>query len=288
LPHLLACAKVYTQESESTKTAPGKEKPLRAKLLAIDGLFCLRQISVDDTKVEKESIMRLRNVPGLPMYAVGRAIRYLREFSLEHKITRDGPGAKIIVLDYLLPIKIWMGQDASFILKGKLIFQSHCGRRDPIVIKLESKASLTIAGDFVLGNGCEIYVAEGGRLHIEGRRHETVAGITALSRIHARRRVTIGADLLCAWDVFITDFDGHELIGKSNTEDTEIGDHVWIASRCSVLKGSKIGNGCILATGAVTHNATYPDRSLVGGIPAKVLAEDRDWAVDLKPLTPQS
>jgi acetyltransferase-like isoleucine patch superfamily enzyme len=251
--------------------------------LAIDVLCCLRQRSLNLAGVGKETAVRLRDVPSL---AVNKMLRYEREFSLGLKITRDGPGAKVIVPDALLPIKIWKAEDASFVLKGKLIFRSHFGRRDRVLIKLDSKASLTIAGDFVLGNGCEIWVAEGGELHIEGRRHETVSGVTALSRIHARRRLTIGADFLCAWDVFITDSDWHELIGESNTENTEIGDHVWIGSRCSVLKGSKIGSGCILATGTVTHNATYPERSVVGGIPGKVISKDRDWAFDLKPLTP--
>jgi hypothetical protein len=43
-----------------------------------------------------------------------------------------------------------------------------------------------------------------------------------------RRRVHIKVDLICSWGAFITDCDWHENIGHPNTEETVIGDHVWI------------------------------------------------------------
>jgi acetyltransferase-like isoleucine patch superfamily enzyme len=208
----------------------------------------------------------------------------LRSAYLTSFVTEKDSNAQVCVTDPFLPVTIKMGKGASFVLKGKLTFDSWAGSRQRVHIELGAGSNLTIAGDFILGNGCRIVVIEGGQLHIGGRLKESGSGITEKSMILVRRRVTIGTDLICSWGVFITDCDWHETTGTCSTEDTVIGDHVWITPNCSILKGSRIGNGCIVTTGAVTHKASYDDRCLLGGIPARVLDQGREWTRDLKPL----
>lgn len=41
-----------------------------------------------------------------------------------------------------------------------------------------------------------------------------------------------------------------------------IGDHCWIATNVVILKGTQIGNNCVIGAGAVVHG-TIPDGSLV-------------------------
>lgn len=49
-----------------------------------------------------------------------------------------------------------------------------------------------------------------------------------------------------------------------------IGDDVWIGDRVTILPGVKIGNGSIIAAGAVvTHDV--PEYSIVGGVPARII-----------------
>ena len=49
-----------------------------------------------------------------------------------------------------------------------------------------------------------------------------------------------------------------------------IGDDVWIGDRVTILPGVNIGNGSIIAAGAVvTHDV--PEYSIVGGVPAKII-----------------
>lgn len=135
----------------------------------------------------------------------------------------------------------------------------------PIRIKMEKNANFVLRGE----------------LYIGGRRDESASGMTERSRIMVRKHVHIGVDLICAWGVFITDCDWHEIIGHTNTQETVIGDHVWIAPNCSILKGSHIGNDCIIATGSVTHRTSFPDGTLIGGVPARVLATGRQWTRDM-------
>ena len=60
------------------------------------------------------------------------------------------------------------------------------------------------------------------------------------------------------------------------TKPIEIGDHVWIGLRAIILKGVKIGNGSVIAAGAVVTR-DVPPYSLVAGVPARVIKENIYW-----------
>ena len=49
-----------------------------------------------------------------------------------------------------------------------------------------------------------------------------------------------------------------------------IGNDVWIGANVVVLRGVKVGNGSVLAAGAIV-NKDVPCYSIVGGVPAKIL-----------------
>lgn len=51
-----------------------------------------------------------------------------------------------------------------------------------------------------------------------------------------------------------------------------IGDDVWIGDRVTVLPGVHIGNGCIIAAGAVVTK-DVPEYTVAAGVPARVVKE---------------
>lgn len=51
-----------------------------------------------------------------------------------------------------------------------------------------------------------------------------------------------------------------------------IEDHVWIASRVTILPGVHIGRGAVVASGAVVTK-DVPPMTIVGGVPAKVIGK---------------
>jgi len=60
-----------------------------------------------------------------------------------------------------------------------------------------------------------------------------------------------------------------------------IGDGVWLASYVTILPGVSVGNGSIVAAGAVvTHDV--PPNTLVAGVPARVV---RELAEDAPPVS---
>ena len=50
-----------------------------------------------------------------------------------------------------------------------------------------------------------------------------------------------------------------------------IGNDVWVGARSIILKGVSIGNGCIIAAGAVV-DFDVPDYAIVGGNPARIIS----------------
>lgn len=51
-----------------------------------------------------------------------------------------------------------------------------------------------------------------------------------------------------------------------------IGNNVWVGAKATFLDGSIVGNHCVVAAGAVV-NGVFPDYSVVGGIPAKIIKQ---------------
>jgi acetyltransferase-like isoleucine patch superfamily enzyme len=57
-----------------------------------------------------------------------------------------------------------------------------------------------------------------------------------------------------------------------NHQGIKIGSNCWIGAKVTILDGAEIGNGCIVAAGAVVRGK-FPDNVIIGGVPAKILKE---------------
>jgi len=64
-------------------------------------------------------------------------------------------------------------------------------------------------------------------------------------------------------------FDNHDKQAGDDLPVT-IGDDVWVGANSTILKGVRVGDGAIIAAGAVVTKDVLP-YSIVGGVPAKVI-----------------
>jgi acetyltransferase-like isoleucine patch superfamily enzyme len=55
-----------------------------------------------------------------------------------------------------------------------------------------------------------------------------------------------------------------------NHKGIKIGNNCWIGAKVTILDGTIIGNGCVVAAGAVV-TGHFPDNVIIGGVPAKIL-----------------
>jgi acetyltransferase-like isoleucine patch superfamily enzyme len=94
--------------------------------------------------------------------------------------------------------------------------------------------------------------------------------------------LTIGKDCAIAWDCQFLDDDQHLLTipgvePPPSSAPITIGDHVWIASRATILKGTRIGDGCVVASGSTVRGDFSEPACLLGGTPAKVIRRGIVW-----------
>ena len=65
-------------------------------------------------------------------------------------------------------------------------------------------------------------------------------------------------------------FEEHDFTDTQKNFVVQIGNDVWIGCNVVITDGIKIGNGAIIAAGAVV-TSDVPDFAIVGGVPAKII-----------------
>lgn len=135
--------------------------------------------------------------------------------------------------------------------------------------------STIISRGFTMYEGAAIVVVDGGKL-ILGRN-----SYMNESLIQCANSITIGDNCAIAGDVLIQDTDFHPILDENGNEKPMskpivIGNKVWICAKSTILKGVTIGDGAIVAAGAVVTK-DVPARCLVAGNPAKVVRENVIW-----------
>lgn len=93
--------------------------------------------------------------------------------------------------------------------------------------------------------------------------------------LSATRSITIGRGCRIGNDVLIMDSDFHNVDvrdAEPKGGDIVIGDGVWLAARVIVLKGVHIGEGAVVAAGAVVTR-DVPAYCLAAGVPARVIRQ---------------
>lgn len=173
------------------------------------------------------------------------------------------------------------GKHSKLILNGDLHVIPHLEGNTAVSLLMGDGSIFFQNGDFTIGNGVKIMLSKNAELSIEGRKVESASGITADSIIMVDKKITIGNDFLCAWGVFITDSDWHHIVGQGHQKNVHIGDHVWIANNSSVLKGSSISEGCIVASYSKVSNKEIPPYSLVAGSKGEVIKNNVQWKRDV-------
>lgn len=132
-----------------------------------------------------------------------------------------------------------------------------------IIIYPNSQVSNTVIGDFS-------YLASNGRLNL----------------VKCGKFCSLGPDLIMGHGEHPTDFISTSPVFFSTMKQcgtsfsskdyfkecktTTIGNDVWIGARVFIQDGIKIGNGAIIAAGAIVVK-DVPDYAIVGGVPARII-----------------
>jgi len=80
------------------------------------------------------------------------------------------------------------------------------------------------------------------------------------------------------------DTDFHKIKDKSGnilnpSAPIIIGNNVWIACRCLILKGATIPNGSVIGANSFVGKSLEKENAVYGGHPARILKEEITWCL---------
>jgi acetyltransferase-like isoleucine patch superfamily enzyme len=157
---------------------------------------------------------------------------------------------------------------------AKIGYLTGWGLRDNCRFRMENSI-LHIVGNVSLRPGVGIW-AVNATVRV---RNGTI--VNGPATIVAKEKVEVGERCLVAGGAVILDCDLHKHAARGEEpidapEPVIIGDHCWIGANATILKGVRIGEGAIVAAGAVVTKDVKA-RTLVAGVPARTIQEDVVW-----------
>lgn len=150
-------------------------------------------------------------------------------------------------------------------------------------IRVYGKYAISYQPGLTIGNFSKIDIATDG----DGKKlvigKDCIFG--DMLHIAANKKIVIGDNVLTGSRVFITDTNHGRYKGENQSKpdthpdkreldckETVIGSNVWIGENVSILAGSRIGDGCVIASNAVVSGEVSP-MTIDGGVPSKIIKE---------------
>lgn len=201
---------------------------------------------------------------------------------------------KIQELDFRAYFKLWRAGIKRLYCYRKTVFEMHPDSRVAIdqaallefncawtkakvypgVLTLGRNAQLKVSSHFKIYAGAKVYINKNAVLSLGS------GYINERLNLACYQRIEIGEDVAIAENVSIRDSDNHSIFNNPEHQVSApivIGNHVWIGMNATILKGVKIGDGAIVAAGAVVTK-DVPPACLVGGVPAKIIKSGVEWS----------
>ena len=157
---------------------------------------------------------------------------------------------------------------------GRLTLNAKWDKCDPFhsMLVMADDSHLIVEGSFNIYSGAKVYVNKGATLKLGS------GYINHNLNLSCFESISIGKGVVISENVTFRDSDDHSIVSSQSpmTQPITVGDHVWIGMNATILKGVRIGNGAIIAAGAVVTK-NVPENALVGGVPAKVIKANVSW-----------
>jgi acetyltransferase-like isoleucine patch superfamily enzyme len=198
--------------------------------------------------------------------------------SIENKCTVKfkGHSAKLIVGNNVL-----LGNNVQFVLGSHSVVKigNNCTIGENIQIE-------SYYGNLTIGNNCNFEC--NGRIYICSG-EITIAdnfstGFGFYFSAEKYTYISIEKDCMFSKNIHMLADNGHSIIDlteKKNfavgaNRNIRIGEHVWIGIGTTILYNTSIGNGCVIGAASLVNNS-FPNNSIIAGIPAKVIKTNIAW-----------
>lgn len=167
-----------------------------------------------------------------------------------------------------------LAKSAKIILNGTLMFSDNDinGSIRQSNLRMDNNSLLETKKSFSVYYGADIILFKDAKLRLGS------GFFNSNIKIRCHKKIEIGDNVAISHDVTIMDSDAHDGLwdGYEKTKPIKIGNHVWIGTRVTILKGVTIGDNAIIAAGSVVTK-NVPNNTIVAGVPAKVIKININW-----------
>lgn len=177
---------------------------------------------------------------------------------------------KFLYFNIGFSLRYWFWKAAIHSMGGKI--GKNVKFYEGIRIVGNSPGAVTIGNDVRILKGVTISTTPEGKIQIGNGVH-----IGEGSVIYSGVGIRIGDNVIIGPQNIIVDLD-HRFENLDvpinqqgmNGKEISIGENVWIASQCVVIKGVTIGKGSVIGAGSIV-NKNVPPYSVAAGVPARVI-----------------
>ncbi|MBM6761405.1 acyltransferase [Megamonas hypermegale] len=139
------------------------------------------------------------------------------------------------------------------------------------VIKIEDNCYLKDVEFYIEDDFNEIIIGE----------HTSIYGKTHLAAIESTK-IEIGKDCIFSNDIHFRTGDSHSIIDETEkrinkSKNIIIGNHVWIGTRVTCLKGTEIKDNSIVAAASLVCKKYIDSNVIIAGHPAKIIKDNINW-----------
>ena len=134
----------------------------------------------------------------------------------------------------------------------------------------------TIIGDVIMGNECSVWFGA----VVRGDVHYIKIG----NKVNIQDNAVIHSDGTIPVEIADNVTVGHCAVIRG----CKIADNVMVGMNATIMSGADIGEYCVIgANSFISYNKKFPPKSLITGVPAKIIRELTDEETAVNNITPQ-
>ncbi|MEI6143117.1 MAG: hypothetical protein WCP85_27820 [Mariniphaga sp.] len=182
----------------------------------------------------------------------------------------DAGGGKISISSPFIRFKMDKHKSSRLLIVGNLLILPPVYGKRTVSITMDKNSTFEIHGDLHVGQGVSFILASDSKLSIGGQDEKSNSEMKSDSMVLVFNKIRIGKHFFSAHNVLITDSDMQHHNFKQHHSEIVIGNHVRIENSSSILKGTIIGENCILGSFLKIADTTFPDNVLIDGEPPQI------------------
>ena len=189
-------------------------------------------------------------------------------------------------------------------IKGTVQMETGCALLERVNIHCKGQNNVIIIEDFCRLKNCSIYISGNNNRIVIGKwstllnaelciensgneillgEHTRILGKTHLAAIEGTK-IIVGKDAMFSSEIHFRTGDSHSILDMEGrrinaSEDIVLGEHVWVGTKVTCLKGANIPDHCIIGACALVTGKFEKPNCILAGVPAKVVKENVDWSM---------